>query len=75
MNIHPNGSHPLHIYKIGINFEQERWLLGDDVRARLGDKFFPAKVLEVETNAADPFQNRYYIHFGHVLQEIGCFDG
>ena len=40
--------------------------VGDEVRARLGDKYFPATILEVDINPTDRYQNRYYIHFGHV---------
>lgn len=43
-----------------------RYLIGDEVRARLGDKYFPAKIIEIQQNKLDPLKNKYYIHFGHV---------
>ena len=39
---------------------------GDKVRARLGDKFFPAEIIELQRHPTDPLSNKYYIHFGHV---------
>lgn len=36
------------------------------MRARLGDKYFPAKIIEMQVNKTDPLKNNYYIHFGHV---------
>lgn len=67
MSLHPNGSHPLHVYKTGTYLYCFDDVQGDEVRARMGDKYFPAKILEIETSPTDPFQNRYYIHFGHVI--------
>lgn len=59
MSMHSSVSHPLHIYN-----------LGDEVRARLGDKYFPAKIIEIQQNKLDPLKNKYYIHFGHVNRRM-----
>ena len=32
----------------------------------MGDKYFPAKIIEMQANKTDPLKNNYYIHFGHV---------
>lgn len=40
------------------------------MRARLGDKYFPAKIIEMQENKLDPLKNKYYIHFGHVCVEL-----
>ena len=66
MNIHPNAPHPIHIYKLGISKDRNRLRVGDEVRARLGDKYCPAKIIEMQENKLDPLKNKYYIHFGHV---------
>ena len=59
MNIHSGIRHPLRVYNIG-----------DEVRARLGDKYFPAKIIEMQVNKTDPLKNNYYIHFGHVNRRM-----
>ncbi|KAK8820074.1 hypothetical protein WA538_002171 [Blastocystis sp. DL] len=59
MNIHSGIRHPLRVYTIG-----------DEVRARLGDKYFPAKIIEMQVNKTDPLKNNYYIHFGHVNRRM-----
>ena len=66
MNPYSSVAHPAHIYNLGIFLGPEGHFIGDEVRARLGDKYFPAKIIEVNINKSDPLKNRYYVHFGHV---------
>ena len=40
--------------------------VGDECIAKLGDKWYPAKVLSVNIVKSDPSQNRYYVHYPHV---------
>ena len=51
-----------------------KWCIGDEVRARLGDKYFPAKIIEMQANKTDPLKNSYYVHFGHVIVVVRSDD-
>lgn len=40
----------------------------------MGDKYFPAKIIEMQANKTDPLKNSYYVHFGHVIVVDGSDD-
>ncbi|KAK8807310.1 hypothetical protein WA158_004069 [Blastocystis sp. Blastoise] len=48
---------------------------GDECIAKLGDKWYPAKVLAVNLVKTDPTQNKYYIHYPHVNRRMDTWLG
>lgn len=59
---------------MSIRREQPRaphqYKINDDVKAKLGDKYYPAKIISISVNKADPSHTKYYVHFGHVNRRM-----